>query len=117
MAMVKLHFVKLNNPFHPFITVLGCYRWWTGHGEDMLQEAFGDDLVTFSLVLDTKVRLTAEMPRKCDRTNSICIEMIITKILCAHFGITVADFDTHIIAKSIARDYFGQVWGRLGVDY
>jgi hypothetical protein len=115
-AMVKLHFVELNTPFHLFIAVSGCYGWWTGHSKDMLQEAFGD-LVTFSLVLDAEARLTAELPRKCDRTNSICIETIIAKILRARFGIAVADFDTCVVAESIARDYFGWAWGRLGVDY
>lgn len=116
-AMVKLHFIELNNPFHLFITISGCYGWWMGHGEDLLQEAFGNDLVTFSLVLDAEVRLTTKLPHKCNCMNLICIETIIAKILCACFSIAVADFDTCVVAKSIARDYFGQTWGRLGVDY
>lgn len=116
-AMARLHFVELDNPFHLFVAASGCYGWWTGHGRDMLWEAFEDNLEVFSLVLDGEARLTAELPRKCDRTNSVCIEAIMASILSVHPEIADTNHDTRVIADAIAKDYFGPTWGMLGVDY
>lgn len=101
-AMKTVDGVELDNPFHLFVALSANVGWWTSVASDLLLSAYKNDTKILSLVLDAEARFGSNLPRRCSRSNRICLETQLARAALEH----IPEVETRDFIAKLTNDYF-----------
>ncbi|QPB44293.1 hypothetical protein [Medusavirus stheno T3] len=101
-AMKDVYGVELDNPFHLFVALSGNVGWWTSAASELLLTAYKNDTKIVSLVLDAEARFGSNLPRRCSRSNRICLETQLARAALER----VPEFEVREFTAKLTNDYF-----------